>query len=615
MEEGYIMRSALLLLVLGLSVQAGWGDPLPPESPVKLIFIHHSTGENWLADGNGGLGLALRENNYFTSDTNYGWGPDSIGDHTDIGHWWLWFRGPDSARYLEALYDEGGQHSYYSRLPEDPGGENSIVLFKSCFPNSALKGGLNDPILPIEENPLRGEDCWSPHHTLANAKGIYSDLLEYFKTRPDKLFIVITAPPLSDPTYSANARELNRWLVEDWLDGNDCSNVFVFDFFNVLTSNGGSPAVNDLGMGEGNHHRWWDGSIQHQVEVPCNTLAYPSGDDHPSQAGNLKATGEFLPLLNLAYGRWMDARRSWTGLGGWTQERPAMIRDGDGEVHVFAIGLDRALWDYYMGEWHSLGGVLTSPPWPIWNESCIHVFARGEDGGLWDRVVCGEAGLGGSWHGLGGYLTGGVTGEADSLDPNLIRLVARDGGGALWMMVVDSTDLSGKWQFLGGVSSSAPFLIGDAIGRVHILVQGLDGGLWDCVIDGLGGVDWVSPGGRITSGVSALKGPDGSLDIFVRGEDGHLWIYRMDAGLAGSWHDGGGYILPVEGGYSATPEVARDGRVFLRGGDGNLWEGLVPGGEEWRYLGGQMTTDPCALGREVSIAGAGGDLWLFAAPD
>ena len=29
-----------------------------------LILIHHSCGENWLADGNGGLGLALRDNNY-----------------------------------------------------------------------------------------------------------------------------------------------------------------------------------------------------------------------------------------------------------------------------------------------------------------------------------------------------------------------------------------------------------------------------------------------------------------------------------------------------------------------------------------------------------------------
>lgn len=57
-----------------------------PPSPVKLVFVHHSTGENWLGDDNGGLGIALRDASYFVSDTNYGWGPDSIGDRTDVGH-------------------------------------------------------------------------------------------------------------------------------------------------------------------------------------------------------------------------------------------------------------------------------------------------------------------------------------------------------------------------------------------------------------------------------------------------------------------------------------------------------------------------------------------------
>ena len=40
-------------------------DPSPPAEPVKLVFVHHSTGGNWLADPNhdqpyGGLGAALR---------------------------------------------------------------------------------------------------------------------------------------------------------------------------------------------------------------------------------------------------------------------------------------------------------------------------------------------------------------------------------------------------------------------------------------------------------------------------------------------------------------------------------------------------------------------------
>ena len=126
------------------------------------------------------------------SDTNYDWGPDAIGSLTDLGHWWLWFRGPDSSTYLSALYAEGEQHSGHSRMDSAPEGENEIVMFKSCFPNSALMGELSDPVPPIESNPLRGQDSGSEYHTVANAKGIYVDVLEYFRTRQDKLFVVIT---------------------------------------------------------------------------------------------------------------------------------------------------------------------------------------------------------------------------------------------------------------------------------------------------------------------------------------------------------------------------------------------------------------------------------------
>jgi len=295
---------------LGGFIHEAADDPSPPASPVRLIFIHHSTGENWLADENGGLGIALRDNNYFVSDTNYDWGPDAIGSRTDIGDWWLWFRGPESSTYLKAVYAEGEQHSAYSRMDGAPDGENEIVMFKSCFPNSALMGDPNDEVPSIDSNPLRGQESGSEYHTVANAKGVYVDLLEYFSTRQDKLFIVITAPPQSDVTYSSNARAFNEWLIHDWLRNYPYNNVFVFDFYNVLTTNGGSPGINDLNQETGNHHRWWQGAIQHKIDGDDddnpNVSEYPSSsdDDHPSQAGNLKATAEYLPLLNIAYNRW-----------------------------------------------------------------------------------------------------------------------------------------------------------------------------------------------------------------------------------------------------------------------------------------------------------------------
>ncbi len=236
-----------------ITIQAD--NPDPPASPVKLIFIHHSTGGNWLADPNvdqpyGGLGIALRDNNYFVSATNYDWGPDAIGSNTDLGYWWDWFRGGSSATYLAALYNESGQTLYspgdwryfgaWSRLATDPGGQNNIIMFKSCFPNSNLAGNPTDPPT-TGDNPLRSQDAWSEHMTVANAKGIYNDILVYFASRPDKLFVVITAPPLAagstTPAQAANARAFNTWLVQNWLTeaGYTGNNVAVFDYYNVLT--------------------------------------------------------------------------------------------------------------------------------------------------------------------------------------------------------------------------------------------------------------------------------------------------------------------------------------------------------------------------------------------
>ncbi len=274
-------------------------DPSPPADPVKLIFIHHSTGENWLTDGYGYLGKTLAENNYFASDTNYGWGPDSIGDRTDIPDWLEWFASDQTPAYLSALLEEAGQNSSYTRLFDDPGGENQVIMFKSCFPNSALEGNPGDS--PDAEGWL----------TVGHAKYVYNEILQFFSTRPDILFIVITAPPLLDSTYAENARAFNLWLVNDWLEQNNYAlpNVAVFDFYNVLTDRDA-------------HHWFSDGAIGHVV-MPGNTLAYPSSDEHPSRKGSQKATEEFIPLLNIFYHRWVSTTSFPAGSGGSTVATPA----------------------------------------------------------------------------------------------------------------------------------------------------------------------------------------------------------------------------------------------------------------------------------------------------
>jgi hypothetical protein len=313
-------------------------DPTSPNEVVRLIFIHHSCGENWLNDDHGGLANALQENNYFVSDTNYGWGPDGIGDSTDIPNWLIWFRSEETARYTEALYEESDRNSPYARFLDDPGGENQVIMFKSCFPNSELGGRPDDSAGTYEDT------------TVAGAKYVYNELLHYFRTRPDKLFVVITAPPVSDSSLAENARAFNLWLVNDWLQDNSypLNNVAVFDFYNVLT-------------GPDNHHRFVNGIVEHTYTPGMNTSYYSSspGDDHPSEAGNRKATEEFVPLLNVHFHLWQSnpvsssAPQDSVPPANGEEPQPEQPRAAvsaewidDFETGGYNLGTE---WEYYMG--------------------------------------------------------------------------------------------------------------------------------------------------------------------------------------------------------------------------------------------------------------------------
>lgn len=281
-----------------------------PGSPVRLVFVHESCGQNWLDTSNGGLGDALSRNRYYVRDTDAPWSaPENsgIGAMTDIGRWFTWFADTtiqDNGKerrtnILNALYTTDSRFASYNTTScPDPGGENQVVLLQSGYFNSNVK----------EENgtspsDFYGRSCNSEAHTLANCKALYNEILRYMKTREDKLFVMITAPPLlpdyTTPAQAANAWALNQWLVTQWLaDANwENRNVYVFDFYNLMTH-------------EENHHRVTGSTIQY-VTSYGDSYAGPycqGGDNHPTPAGNRKATDEFVLLLNAYYNRWLLSR-------------------------------------------------------------------------------------------------------------------------------------------------------------------------------------------------------------------------------------------------------------------------------------------------------------------
>lgn len=266
-----------------------------PGDDLRVLFIHHSTGGQLLAEagpesGNledciydrhpngGGLRRALTEAGYEVHEASYN---SEVGNHTDMFDWLPKFR--DS---MEPVLNTDSQDDVYSN-----GEQNHVVMFKSCFPNSNFVGDGEEP-----GNPA-GEEL-----TYWNARATLSALLEHFAAQPNVLFVYFTAPPLAPPVSeplwkvlarkvmdrprdntrvegAAIARRFNNWVrsPDGWLQDYPHNNVVVFDYYDVLTNHGSS-----------------------------NMLLYPTRggvDSHPSTEGQQLATNELVPFLNRAVRR------------------------------------------------------------------------------------------------------------------------------------------------------------------------------------------------------------------------------------------------------------------------------------------------------------------------
>jgi len=268
-----------------------------PQKAIYLLFIHHSTGGELLADkgeqsgllaqyriyathpNGGGLRRLLMENNYIVHEASYG---SVVGEETDICHWNRKFRDHMGAILITKQQDE----------KFTDGTRNRVVVFKSCFPNSWMTSDGKAPGDP--------DSC---EKTTANYKAVYRNLLDYFRNQPDTLFVVFTAPPLVKPELytkekifntlktiigrpdtvekiGVRARSFNNWLKDvknGWLKDYDQNNVVVFDYYDILTDKGKSD---------------WS--------------AYPTRggrDSHSSNESQVRTSQEFVPVLNVAVDR------------------------------------------------------------------------------------------------------------------------------------------------------------------------------------------------------------------------------------------------------------------------------------------------------------------------
>jgi hypothetical protein len=261
----------------------------PPARPLSLLFIHHSVGDQLLAEpavdnakgkspNGGGFRRLLEGAGYKVHTATYG---SALGEHTDLFDWPEKF-GPQMERVLTTA---DGTNAL-------PAGEHhDVVMFKSCFPNSRLVGRGTAP-----GNPK------GPALTVENARAALSALLPEMKKQPSTLFVYLTLPPLAPRTYPqrlgawlADAvrgktrasllgeqgsldRELDDWVMspDGWLKGYEGKNVVAIDYYDMLT--GGES----------------------------NLLAFPNGggvDSHPTSEGQKAAARRIFAQLNAAVKR------------------------------------------------------------------------------------------------------------------------------------------------------------------------------------------------------------------------------------------------------------------------------------------------------------------------
>lgn len=236
------MKLAIILcLCLTIAACSNSSDEKAPvKAPVKIIFLHHSTGLNiWNGDvsslkfkvGNiyrkitdnpnmeAALPTLFKEYNQehatnfqieektFPKEQPYGW------NNYPFDYYNIWVKHGGETPFMEEPTLELLTREY------------DIIMFKHCFPTSNIQ-----PDLEVA-------DINSDYKSIANYKLQYNALKEKMHQFPKNTFIVWTGAAQVESQISVEeatrAKEFFTWVVKDWDKPGD--NIFVWDFYSLET--------------------------------------------------------------------------------------------------------------------------------------------------------------------------------------------------------------------------------------------------------------------------------------------------------------------------------------------------------------------------------------------
>ncbi|MEQ8187271.1 MAG: hypothetical protein ABRQ39_04810 [Candidatus Eremiobacterota bacterium] len=182
----------------------------------KLFFLHHSVGDGVITVGNMRPVVTSYNN---INGTNYGFwdhGYNSDGLRNPAGQ----FTGT-SFPVPDDNTDPGGLHYLFTSSSADAVSarnqmlEYDVIAFKSCYTASNIP----------DDDTLNQYKTW------------YLEMRNFFDQHPEKIFVVMSSPPLhrveTNSVAAANARNFANWLKSsDYIGGR--TNVVCFDLFNYL---------------------------------------------------------------------------------------------------------------------------------------------------------------------------------------------------------------------------------------------------------------------------------------------------------------------------------------------------------------------------------------------
>jgi hypothetical protein len=222
---------------------------------IRVIFLHHSTGQNLIEQGE--VREAFSAAGYDFWDHGYNDQGLTRPDGTPAGYS---YRVPNDNTDPDGFVRIFSQSLHTWPVNTFSGlMQHEVIIFKSCFPVSHVTSDAQ----------------------LAQYKSHYVQIRDVMDQHVDHIFVVVTPPPLNpaetEAEAAARARAFAEWLKSDeFLAGHP--NVFTFDFFDLLAeSDPTSPDQNML------------------------RAAYRDGSDsHPNQLANQSIGPLFVDFVDAA---------------------------------------------------------------------------------------------------------------------------------------------------------------------------------------------------------------------------------------------------------------------------------------------------------------------------